>query len=59
MNDDHLTIFSDLIKSLNPKAADFDFELSNLRSAVQISVSLTPMEKRELSMRLHDLAMKK
>lgn len=59
MNEDHFTAFKDIINALDPKSADFSFEAGNLRSAVQISVSLTQMEKRELLSLLQALTMPK
>ncbi len=45
--------FSKVINDLDPKAADFEFQHSNLRNAVQISGLLAPAEKRELALMLH------
>lgn len=43
----------EVINGLDPKAADFDFQLSNLRSTVQITDWLTPAEKVQIRAMLH------
>lgn len=56
--DDHYAAFKEIIDALDPMAADFAFYHFNLRNAVQIPAALTQMEKRELSSRLQELAMR-
>lgn len=49
----YFTAFSAVINDLDPKAVDFDFQLSNLRNALQISGLLTDDEKMRLNSMLH------
>lgn len=53
----HFTAFAAVINALDPKAADFDFQFANLRSAVQISQLLSEDEKRRLKAMLHIVQM--
>lgn len=51
----YFTAFGEVISALDPKAADFDFQLTNLRNAVQISGLLNAAEKQRLMAMMHIL----
>ena len=49
----YFTDYAAVINALDTNAADFDFQFSNLRNALQISGLLTGHEKMRLNSMLH------
>lgn len=51
--EEYFTAYRAVIGDLNPKAADFNFQWTNLRSAVQISTLMSAEQKKALNDLLH------